>query len=138
MTNKKVYHGFTLVELMVTCTIIAILILIGMILYTPQVRHGRRSDAVNTLLSISLAEERYRSNNASYGTIAQVWGGVTTTPGGYYTLTITNLSATAYTITATAVGDQASDEQSGTACTPMVLTTSAGTVSRTPAICWPS
>ncbi len=133
-----IFNGFTLIELMVTCTIISILILISIALYTPQVRSGRRSDAINTLFSISLAEENYRSTNATYGTIAQVWNSVTTSTGGYYTLAISNVTSTSYTITATAVGDQANDIQGSTSCTPLVFAMSAGTITQTPTACWPS
>ncbi|MDR3491240.1 MAG: type IV pilin protein [Gammaproteobacteria bacterium] len=134
----KLKNGFTLIELMITCTIIGILILIAITLYTPQVRKGRRSDGLNTLFAMSLAEERYRSNNTTYGTLAQVWGGVTTSTGGYYTLSISNVSATAYTLTAVAQGDQTNDSDSGTNCTTLTLSLSAGTISKTPTNCWPS
>jgi len=135
---KKLKNGFTLVELMVTCTIIAILMVIAVTLYTTQVRKGRRSDALNTLFSMSLAQERYRSANTTYGTLAQVWAGVTASTGGYYTLSISNVSASAYTLTAVAQGDQASDNDSGTSCTTLTLSLSNGTISKTPAVCWPS
>ncbi len=135
---KKLTNGFTLIELMITCAIIGILMLIAITLYTSQVRKGRRTDALNTLFSISLAEERYRSNNTTYGTLAQVWGGVTTSPGGFYTVSISNISATAYTLTAVAQGDQTNDTDSGTNCTTLTLGLSAGTITKTPANCWPS
>jgi type IV pilus assembly protein PilE len=131
-------QGVTLIELVIVCIVTAILAIVAMSSYLGQVRNSRRIDAINTLLSISLAEERYRTTNTTYGSLAQVWGGVTASTGGYYTLAISNTSATAYTITATATGVQTSDQEGSTACTPLVLTVSAGTVTKTPASCWPS
>lgn len=132
------YNGFTLIELVATIVISAVLAITSMLIYSVHVRKGRRIDAINVLMSISLAEERYRSNNTTYGTLAQVWNNVTTSPGGYYTLAISNVTATTYTITATATGDQANDKFSSTSCTPLTLSMSNGTLSKTPAVCWPT
>lgn len=138
MNIKKKQSGFTLIEMAITVLIISITSVVALYLFTDQIKRGRRIDAVNALLSISLAEERYRSNNTTYGTIAQVWGGVTTSPEGYYTLAISNISGTTYTITATGVGAQATDADNGVACSPLVLTVSSGTITKTPSTCWPT
>lgn len=130
-------NGFTLIELIIALAITSILVVLSISIYTSHIQKSRRIDAVNALLSISLAQERYRSNNLTYGTLAQVWGGVTTTAGGYYTLTISNVGASSYTITATATGSQANDAANGTSCTSLTLASSSGTVSKTPAACWP-
>jgi type IV pilus assembly protein PilE len=130
-------RGFTFIELMVTVGIIAILAVIATTMYLSQVKKDRRADGMDTISSISLAEERYRSTNSTYGTLAQVWGGVTTTPGGYYTIAISGTSATAYTITATGVGTQTSDAENGTSCSSLVFAVSNGTITSTPAVCWP-
>jgi type IV pilus assembly protein PilE len=133
----KKNNGFTLIEMVIAVALVCILTTISVMSYISYVRKSRRTDAINSLLSISLAEERYRSNNATYGTLAQAWGGVTTSQGGYYTLAISNVSATAYTITATATGNQANDSANGTSCASMVFSMSSGTISKTPAACWP-
>lgn len=137
MTRKK-RTGFTLVEMMITVLIIGITTLVAIYLFTDTIKRGRRIDAVNALLSISLAEERYRTNNSTYGTLAQVWGGVATSAEGYYTLAISNVTATSYTITATGVGNQATDADNGTACSPLTLTVSNGTITKSPSTCWPT
>lgn len=129
-------RGFNLVELSIVLAISAILATVSFSTYNDHVRKARRADAINTIMSIQLAEEQYRSNNSIYGTLAQVWGGVTTAPGGYYTLAVSNLSASSYTITATATGSQTSDAQDGTSCGTMSLTMSNGTETKTPASCW--
>lgn len=130
-------NGFTLIELLMALAILAILSTIAITSYTSYVRKGRRTDGLHTLLAMSLAEEKYRMSNNTYGTLAQVWGGVSTSPQGFYTLSISNVSATAYTLTATATGNQANDSDSGTSCTSLVLTVSNGTTTQTPANCWP-
>jgi type IV pilus assembly protein PilE len=138
MKKKTDFRGFTLIELVIALVIISILTITGMMLYSYYVRKGRRVDAINSLVSISLAEERYRSTNTTYGTLAQVWGGVATSSEGYYTLAISNVTATSYTITATATGDQASDMSGSTSCTPLTLQMSNGTITKTPSACWPT
>lgn len=136
---KMIKHkvGFTLLEILFTLAIISILAVIAIALFLPQLREGRRSDAINTIMAISLAEERYRSSNTTYGTLAQVWSGVTASPQGYYTMSLSNVTATSYTVTATAQGGQASDVSGSTACTPLVFAMSNGTITKTPAACWP-
>lgn len=129
-------YGFSMLELMVAIAIVAILAAIAIPSYLSYIRSSRRSDAVQTLLSIQLQQEKYRLNNNSYGSLAQVWGGVTTSSEGYYTLDISGTSATGYTLTATATGDQAGDTADGVSCDSIVLTNANGVVSKTPAACW--
>ncbi len=129
--------GFTLIELVITLGIVAIIATISTEIYLTQVQKGRRADAMDTLSSIALAEERYRSSNTTYGTLAQVWGGVTTTPGGYYTMAISAVNGTGYTITATAVGNQTNDAENGTACNSLVFAVSNAAITKTPSVCWP-
>jgi len=133
---KRKFFGFTLMELMVAVAIVAILAVIAIWMFRSQVTKSRRADAMNTILAISLAEERYRASNTTYGTLAQVWGGVTTTQGGYYTIAVSNPTASSYIISATATGTQTNDRENATACSPLQLTMSNGTITKTPAVCW--
>lgn len=122
---------------MITVVILAIIILIAVPAYNAYILKSRRTDGINALLSVSLAEERYRSNNAQYGSLSQV-GGSSTSPQGYYTISVSNTSATSYTITATAQGGQASDSENGVTCTPLQIAMSNGTTTQSPAGCFPS
>jgi len=130
-------YGFTLIELMIVLAIIAILAKIAVGLYISYSLESRRSDGINALLNLSNEEEQYRSNNTTYGSLAQISGNAAS-PQGYYSLAISGTSATAYTITATGLGGQANDTQNGTACATLTLAASNGTITQTPAACWPS
>jgi type IV pilus assembly protein PilE len=137
MIKRRETFGFTLVELIFALVIIAILSAVAVGLFRPYTLKTRRVDGINAILNLQLTEERYRSTNTQYGSLAQIGGSGTSTQG-YYTLTITNTGATTYTITATGVGAQANDAEGSTACSPLVLTVNGLTVTPTPAACWPS
>lgn len=134
MNGKR---GFSLIELLIVVLIIAILTILSSIIYSNYVRSGRRADGMDATSSIALAEERYRSNNSTYGTLTQAWSGGTSSPAGYYTMAVSSNTATGYTITATATGDQANDIENTTSCATLTYTVSNGSVSRTPVVCWP-
>lgn len=129
---KSKYKAFTIFELVVAIVIVAILAVVAIASYRHYILIANRSDAIHALLAIQLKEEAYRTNNTSYGTLAQVWGGVSVTEHGHYSLAVSNLSATSYTITATALGNQAQD----TVCATMTLAHSNGVTTRTPITCW--
>lgn len=129
---RKKLTGFSLLEIVAALVLVAILVAIAVPSYNSYQQKSRRSDAIQTLLSIQLAEEQYRLKNNSYGTLADVWNNETDTEGGFYTLAITNATATSYTITATATGRQADD----TTCANIILTYSSGNTTKTPSECW--
>jgi type IV pilus assembly protein PilE len=56
--NKRRMRGVTLIELMVTLAILAIIVTIGYPLYTQQLLKGQRGDASAGLKLIALAQER--------------------------------------------------------------------------------
>lgn len=61
------HRGFTLVELMIACVILAIIVGIAVPSYQLQIRKARRTDARNAMLDIAAREERYLSIANSYG-----------------------------------------------------------------------
>lgn len=129
-------EGFTLMELVITLLIFAIICTIAIPSYLSYLLKSHRTDGINALDSIQLEQEKYRSNNSSYATLSQLWGGVTDSPGGYYTLSITNSTSTGYVATATAIGSQANDTQNGTSCAVLTLTVNGLNTSQTPSACW--
>lgn len=130
-------NGFTLIELMIVIALIIIMAVVAVAYYSSFMRKSRRADGVNAIMTISLAQERYRSNNSTYGTLAQL-GLSSTSPQGYYTMAITTNTATAYTITATGTGTQTSDAEGSTACNVLTLTVTASATTQSPSACWPT
>ena len=126
--------GFTLVELLIVVTMVSILAALAFPSYQDSVRKGRRATGKAALNKVQLLEERYRTNNASYGTLAQI--GNPTDPEGNYTLAVTNTSATGYTTTATAQGDQAKDKAEGVSCKQLSIVVAAGVTTKAPSECW--
>jgi len=136
----KKSRGFTLLELMAVVAIIAILAGLALSQYGKQVRKSKRAEARQAISTIAMAEEKYRMNNATYGTCDQVLAPGTCTSYNTslqaYTVAITagSPTATAYTITAAPkTTDQAKDP-----CGTLSYAMSAGTATKTPttAGCW--
>ena len=108
----KQQSGFTLIELMVVVAIVAIIATFAIPAFTEQVRKSRRSDAIATLGDLQVRQERWRSNNATYGTLANITGTTAALFNGAhdnYDFAVTTNTATAYTITATPKGAQSGD-----------------------------
>lgn len=71
----KKQKGFTLVELMISVAIVAILAAVAYPSYTSSVNKGRRADAQNSLLNFAALQERFYSDRGSYGGLDDVAGG---------------------------------------------------------------
>jgi len=68
-------HGFTLIELMISVAIIAILAAVAMPVYTDYVRRSRLADASTGLATMRAQMERHFQDNRTYAT-----SGTFTTP----------------------------------------------------------
>ena len=110
--------GFTLIELMVTVVVLAIIVGIAVPSYQQQVRKSRRADARNAVLDLAGREERFLSISNSYSqTPADVgYAGPfpVTVNNGYYQLTVVSPDPAqgvtpSYLITATYFGPQVAD-----------------------------
>jgi type IV pilus assembly protein PilE len=111
MNSFKRSAGFTLIEVMITVAIIGILAGIAYPSYKEYVMKGRRSDAKAGLLSLQLAQEKFRANCLQYATgIATTRSCVTgtynllgsaTSPNSYYDLSIVSADGSAYSLKAT-------------------------------------
>ena len=92
--------GFTLIELMIVVAVIGVLATIAYPSYTEYVIRSKRADAKAALLAVQMAQEKYRANNTTYGTLAQI-GLSNTSSDGYYTIAVSGNNATSYSATAT-------------------------------------
>ena len=117
--------GFTLIETMVAVAITAILASLSYPTFAEQVRKGRRLDAVVRLASLQLAQERYRSSNASYASLAET-GLPAQTSDGIYRLAVVGHDAVGYTAVAEAQGSQLRDVD----CRFLQLTVAGGNTQR--------
>ncbi len=139
--------GFTLIELMVTVAIVAILATIAVSSYQTQVQKSRRTDARSALLDLAGREEKLFSTTNAYSQLPSDLGYAASgvnfpmpVGSGYYTVNVLvpNPVATtnsSYLITATAVGTQASD----TACATLSVDQTglqSSTGGGTAATCW--
>jgi type IV pilus assembly protein PilE len=128
--------AFSFLEVLLVLLISGILIVLAVPNYQKYIRKSRRIDGIHSISALRLAEEKYRTTNNQYGNLAQVQSLTNTPLSTHYTYTITNVSATSYTITATAQGAQTSDTESGTACNILIFVTNNTVVTKTPVICW--
>lgn len=71
---RKSQGGFTLVELMVTVVVIALLAMVALPAYNDSVRKGRRSDAKAALTKIAARQEQYFMDNKEYTTDMEALG----------------------------------------------------------------
>lgn len=109
---RKHSKGFTLIELMVTVAIVAILAAIAYPSYRNQIRKSNRAVAKSTLMTYAQSLERCFTQNATYAGCVTVITNSSTFDSGknLYAVSITpTVLTTTYTITATAQNGQADD-----------------------------
>ncbi|MFB1490917.1 MULTISPECIES: type IV pilin protein [unclassified Thiocapsa] len=139
--------GFTLIELMIAIAVVAILASVALPAYQEQIRKARRTDGQTALVGIAMAQERFRGNCSQYAetldpeTSGMVCGAAdgyslplaTTSPEGWYDLTLSNANAAGFTATATALAAQTVDRSGGVACNVLTIDQDGA---KTPAECW--
>jgi type IV pilus assembly protein PilE len=138
--TMKRERGFTLIELMIVVSVIAILAGIAITTYGKQVRKARRTDAKQAVGELALREEKWRANHTKYIGVSgsppldvTAFGALPTSK--YYAIALT-LAADQnnFTITATpSTADQAKDS-----CGTLTFRSQAGVVTKLPTTggCW--
>ena len=143
MRNATRTAGFTLIELMITVAVVAILGTIAMVSYTKQIQKSRRTDARSAIMDLAGREEKLFSTvNAYSATPSEL--GYTVNPDTFpfnlpnndYQISLTiGAPPVSYSITATAINAQAGD----TACASLGLDqlgTQSNTGTDTTSACW--
>jgi type IV pilus assembly protein PilE len=146
-------RGFTLLELVITMAVVAILASIAIPAYNSYILKSHRTDAKTALLDMASMEERFFSTNNIYSqSPADLGYSQTTFPiasvgNGYYSVSQTAFTAAAaptaalpsgtpayYQFTATPINTQVSD----TACTSFTLDSKGvqGATGSQAATCW--
>lgn len=113
-------NGFTLLELMIVVIVIAVLVALAYPSYTQYVRKAKRADAQQLLMNWSVNQEIYRANHTTYsdGTEAD---GIPAPTMDNYVFQPSNVTASTFTLTATAANDQANDKEDGVSCGVMTI-----------------
>lgn len=126
LRQARLQRGFTVIELVIAVIVVGVLTAVALPSFLDSMRKGRRSEAFSALSAVQQAQERWRSNRASFtGTLSDLGINATTNPGGYYTLSIASASPTGYEIQAQAAGSQVNDTQ----CTKLGVKVEAGAIS---------
>ncbi len=121
--------GFTLVEMMITLAVLAILASLAWPTYQSAAQKGRRADAMAALAQLIQAQERWRSEHASYqATLANLPGNFGTSPDRHYTLSLVAGSVTANGYTARASANSSSPQHGDTKCRVMQVVVAGGSI----------
>lgn len=110
--GRRCSKGFTLIELMITVAVVAILASIAYPSYQNAMAKNRRATAQAYLADVAQREQQYLLDNRAYtDSTANLRLPVPPDVSRYYTIEITAAASTppAFTATATPVGTQVSD-----------------------------
>jgi type IV pilus assembly protein PilE len=118
-SHGKRTAGFTLVELMITLVIAAILLAVAIPSYRSSVLKSRRTEARSAVLDLAAREERYYSLQNSFTASPLNLGysssATATFPmnvgANYYQVSVTAPTAATFNVTATAINSQTADTQ---------------------------
>lgn len=113
MNGRRAGRGFTLVDVLVTCTLAGIVAALALPSYRASLTKSRRIDAVAALTRLQAAQERFRANNGWYSGDIAALQLAPRSGEGLYALALELESPDAYRATATplAGGTQARDAE---------------------------
>ena len=128
--------GFTIIELLIAIAVLGVLAAIAIPSYQGNLQSSRRTDGITALLELQAQQTQWRANNVSYAanlTTDLGWAN-SDSPEGYYTISLSNVTATGYTATA---APKVGGPQEGDSCGNLVLTQSGPDISTDQKkLCW--
>jgi|SRR5215471_1638104 len=104
-------RGFTLLEMMIVCILIAVLSSIAYPKYLSYIQKTRRAEGKAALLAAAVQMERYMTERGTYATASLGPSGVypNHTDNNIYSLALSNQTTSSYTLKATPLGSQVDD-----------------------------
>jgi len=111
---NKAQRGFTLIELMITVAVVAILARVAYPSFVEQMRKGRRTAAQAQMMDIANREQQFLMANRAYASKTALESSGYSLPSDVrsnysYDITVGTGSPPSFTITFTGTGTQASD-----------------------------
>ncbi|MCU9949163.1 type IV pilin protein [Pseudomonas sp. PDM13] len=137
---KRAAHigGFTLLEMLIAMVILAILASIALPSYLSYVLRSNRSEAQALLSEAASRQERYFTQNNSYASTAAALNMTSYVANlKSYSLSISNVGAATYTLTATAIGSQVKDKDCKTLTLDQAGAKGYSGTAASASTCWP-
>jgi type IV pilus assembly protein PilE len=108
-SHTAVQQGFTLIELMITVAVIAILAAIALPQYNEYIQRSHRANARAALLQANQWMERAATARGTYPVDAEIPAGILQVEGGRYAIATNSTTRATFTFTATPTAAQAAD-----------------------------
>lgn len=106
--RRRACGGFTLIEMLAVVAMTGVLTSIALPTFEGQLQRARRADVLVSMMQVQAAQERWRSNGARYGSLADI-GTPARSAAGHYRLQLVSADEEGYDVLATASGAQARD-----------------------------
>ena len=106
--RRRACGGFTLIEMLAVVTLTGALTSVALPSFEGQLQRARRADVLVSMMQVQAAQERWRSNGARYGSLADI-GTPARSAAGHYQLQLVSADEDGYDVLATASGAQARD-----------------------------
>lgn len=132
-------RGFSLIELVITITILGILAAVAIPAYNSQKLKGNRTEAISALTEAAQMQQRWYSDNGTYTSNANDIDMPATTGTGKYNLAVNSSTSETFTVTATATSSQVADTNCNTFSLDQAgRKTSTDSDDNTSTGCWPN
>ena len=106
--RRRACGGFTLIEMLAVVAMTGALTSVALPSFEGQLQRVRRADVLVSMMQVQAAQERWRSNGARYGSLADI-GTPARSAAGHYQLQLVSADEDGYDLLATASGAQARD-----------------------------